>query len=862
MSRALSRLGIVTIFGCCAAACSGAPQREPTARQASPLDPTQVLEPTYYTITLSQVHVDVAQEPNQADPGVYYPEYCTSYCNGTATRPGKWEPGTAESCNQGYSELWTPDTGYVDVAQLGVMVTPTQSGGMPYNAGMPQATSCSLGSAKTGQTLSTCANYGFHVEKGLVPSMGAPLSIPFYVNPGDKVALALGLDNVESAPNITSMQSQIPDSTSADIKEFGDGAMTVGAAIALAGDAVAPEAAVIGFVGNVAGFAGDLLGSSATVYECSAQQEAGNASSCTGGLMGAWSGFGYFCSDPNNGPDCGHANYFLGEDGASAGKDTCTYSQAPPDVMRIADPTVVDPATNLPAELTAERLLQLTAAGPASFEFAFSADEDMDCSLLTRGSLGVWGGPDTAGSYQHLYWNSTQPRTMVGCDSHLRVDVTISRNYGEGVGGPAASARSGDMAVVRSAGTIDTFNVDPAQPSYILHHSGSGSSFAQEFEAPAETLQAAGVTLSTAPVVVSRTPNNVDMFWTDDKGGLYTAYEAGPNFAWQAETIVPPGYCIYRRLGTVSICEWMPSIVPVNATVTATARSPGNLDVFFIGTDGNVYNAYWSTAMGVNAQGQPNWKTIPITTGACTMTNESCAGRGQPGSGVAVVARTPTHLDLFYVGSDGGIWSSWWDATATSWTTEELYGPHSYWQYTAGAVPTSATLTAVARTENNLDVFFLGIDGGLWTTTWQNGGSWWSQEILGTQGTGQPGGPISAVARQPVRMDVVYGAAAGGMGWDYFSSPSWAPAPLAIPAGSNMSPKMTGRGAISLVAPDSYRLQAFYLNPQHQLETLTWFDGDCNLLWNTGCTLGTQDTGSQWQGPTSLAWWFRIIVGL
>lgn len=31
---------------------------------------------------------------------------------------------------------------------------------------------------------------------------------------------------------------------------------------------------------------------------------------------------------------------------------------------------------------------------------------------------------------------------------------------------------------------------------------------------------------------------------------------------------------------------------------------------------------------------------------------------------VTAVARQPNHLDLFAVGLDGGIWSTWWDANA------------------------------------------------------------------------------------------------------------------------------------------------------------------------------------------------------
>jgi hypothetical protein len=43
-----------------------------------------------------------------------------------------------------------------------------------------------------------------------------------------------------------------------------------------------------------------------------------------------------------------------------------------------------------------------------------------------------------------------------------------------------------------------------------------------------------------------------------------------------------------------------------------------------------------------------------------------------------VVARTPEHLDVFWVGADGSVGSNWWDAGANNgaWNTPfERFGP-------------------------------------------------------------------------------------------------------------------------------------------------------------------------------------------
>jgi hypothetical protein len=54
-------------------------------------------------------------------------------------------------------------------------------------------------------------------------------------------------------------------------------------------------------------------------------------------------------------------------------------------------------------------------------------------------------------------------------------------------------------------------------------------------------------------------------------------------------------------------------------------------------------------------------------------------------------------------------------------------------------------------------VFFVGTDGGLWTSTWSAAaGHWATWEISGTKGAGLHGAPVSAVSRQPGSLDVVF----------------------------------------------------------------------------------------------------------
>jgi len=72
-----------------------------------------------------------------------------------------------------------------------------------------------------------------------------------------------------------------------------------------------------------------------------------------------------------------------------------------------------------------------------------------------------------------------------------------------------------------------------------------------------------------------------------------------------------------------------------------------------------------------------------------------------PGAPVAVVARKADHLDVFWAGNDGAIWTNWWDANANNglWNTAfRISDPN--------VVPPGAGVAAVARHAEHLDVFW------------------------------------------------------------------------------------------------------------------------------------------------------------
>ena len=85
------------------------------------------------------------------------------------------------------------------------------------------------------------------------------------------------------------------------------------------------------------------------------------------------------------------------------------------------------------------------------------------------------------------------------------------------------------------------------------------------------------------------------------------------------------------------------------ATVTAVWRSNDtHLDLFATGTDGAVWSIWWEAT--------PGWQTWFVVNSQIKM---------QPGATVTALWRSnDTHLDLFVTGTDGSVWSIWWEGNA------------------------------------------------------------------------------------------------------------------------------------------------------------------------------------------------------
>jgi hypothetical protein len=301
---------------------------------------------------------------------------------------------------------------------------------------------------------------------------------------------------------------------------------------------------------------------------------------------------------------------------------------------------------------------------------------------------------------------------------------------------------------------------------------------------------------SVKNMAISRTPNHLDVFWVGPDGGVGTAWwDANVNSSkWNPPfPIAPPG-------------------AAVAGAITCVSRTPNHLDVFWIGPDGGVGTTWWDANLN-----SANWNTpFPIAS---------------PGAAVAgaitCVARSQNHLDVFWVGPDGGVGTTWWDANVNSgkWNPPFPIAP-------PGAAAAGA-ITCVARSQNHLDVFWIGPDGGVGTAWWDsnaNSGKWSSPFPIAPPGAAS-GRSITCVARSQNHLDVFWVGPDGGVGtawWDAnINSGKWNPPFPIAPAGA-----ASGR-AITCVARNQYHLDVFWVGPDGGVGT-AWWDANANSgKWNT-----------------------------
>ena len=129
----------------------------------------------------------------------------------------------------------------------------------------------------------------------------------------------------------------------------------------------------------------------------------------------------------------------------------------------------------------------------------------------------------------------------------------------------------------------------------------------------------------------------------------------------------------------------------------------------------------------------------------------------EPGSPVSVASRGANNLDVFVVGKDGGIYTAaWGPQTDSTWK--------GWWRISDLEAKPGSSVSVTSRGADWLDIFVVGNDGGIYTASWnpafEDGWhGWWR---IGNNAV-DPGSPVSVVSRSANKLDVFVTGSDGGI---------------------------------------------------------------------------------------------------
>jgi len=84
----------------------------------------------------------------------------------------------------------------------------------------------------------------------------------------------------------------------------------------------------------------------------------------------------------------------------------------------------------------------------------------------------------------------------------------------------------------------------------------------------------------------------------------------------------------------------------VHQQIAVVSRARGNMDLFVIGNDDHVWTTFWNDQVGWNA----DWFPLP---GVRTFDRVN--------QQIAAVSRAPGNLDVFVIGNDSHVWTTFWN---------------------------------------------------------------------------------------------------------------------------------------------------------------------------------------------------------
>ena len=136
----------------------------------------------------------------------------------------------------------------------------------------------------------------------------------------------------------------------------------------------------------------------------------------------------------------------------------------------------------------------------------------------------------------------------------------------------------------------------------------------------------------------------------------------------------------------------------------------------------------------------------------------------QPGATVSALEPRADHIDLFATGNDGAVWSNWWEP-APGWQKWFLIDPNTKMQ-------PGATVTTLVPRPDHIDLFVTGTDGAVWSNWWEPAPGWQAWFLIDPNTKMQPGATVTALVPRPDHIDLFVTGTDGAV-WSNW----WEPGP-------------------------------------------------------------------------------------
>ncbi len=285
--------------------------------------------------------------------------------------------------------------------------------------------------------------------------------------------------------------------------------------------------------------------------------------------------------------------------------------------------------------------------------------------------------------------------------------------------------------------------------------------------------------------------NQSDAFFIGDNGALFVAWVVGGGNWFQPFQISPP------------------DLAPAGACVAVAHQSDTQLDVFFIGSNGGLHVA-WVVEGGI-------WQG-PQQIGASNI--------AKPGGKLVAIKQNDNQLDVFFVGQNRRLHVAWVVGGGV-WQGPQVVG--------AANIPypePGAGIAACKQGADQLDVFLIGDDGGLYVSWSTAGGIWQGPIGVSPRNITVPRANLAAFNQGPDQITVQFVSSEGRLSsmWVVGSGVWQGPAP-AVPG---LHPAKPGtRVSVARQSPDQW--DAFLVN----------LGGGIDVYWAVG--------RDPWQGPFQIA---------